>query len=71
LATSQLVEAAKSAIKVTDQSQTIDGENLTEFSRKIKEMELQTHILKMEKDMENARQRLFDLRKLEYNKNSS
>jgi len=67
LATSHLVEVARGAIKAGEEARDIIGnQNMSDFNRKIQEMELQTQILKMEKDLDSIRQKLFDIRKLEY-----
>lgn len=60
-----LVAAAKAAA----QRKTEDVQEyglLSDTQRKVKEMEIQTDILKIEKELENARKRLFTVRKQQY-----
>jgi hypothetical protein len=65
VATSQLVAAAKSASARNAETEIEEG-IASGINRKIKEMELQTLILKLEKELEQSRKRLFDLRKDQY-----
>jgi len=63
-ATAQLVEAARASARPAEEYN--DELNGNPIQRKIVEMELQTHILKLEKDLQAARNRLFNVRKAEY-----
>eukprot|EP01117_Protostelium_nocturnum_P007541 TRINITY_DN26_c0_g1_i1.p1 TRINITY_DN26_c0_g1~~TRINITY_DN26_c0_g1_i1.p1 ORF type:complete len:1067 (+),score=443.10 TRINITY_DN26_c0_g1_i1:82-3282(+) len=64
VATTQLVEAVRAASLRNEE--TYDDSVFNPTQRKIKEMELQTHILKLEKELGSVRNRLFGLRKAEY-----
>eukprot|EP01114_Cavostelium_apophysatum_P008525 TRINITY_DN2106_c0_g1_i1.p1 TRINITY_DN2106_c0_g1~~TRINITY_DN2106_c0_g1_i1.p1 ORF type:complete len:1001 (-),score=389.23 TRINITY_DN2106_c0_g1_i1:15-3017(-) len=66
-AVAQLVAAAKAAAKPAADEFPKDFAT-TETARKIKEMEVQTQILKLEKDLEIARNRLGGMRKEWYSK---
>jgi hypothetical protein len=63
-ATSMLVAAAKAVSK--NSQQIVNDTNTSEFQHKIKEMEVQTDILKLEKELEAARAKLFNLRRQQY-----
>ncbi|PRP76731.1 I/LWEQ domain-containing protein [Planoprotostelium fungivorum] len=64
-ATAQLVEAARAA-SIKNEEEDMDDIGSNPIQRKIKEMELQTHILKLEKELGLVRNKLFALRKQEY-----
>jgi hypothetical protein len=61
-----LVAAAKAAA-ARKEEEAIDLSILTEMQRKTKEMETQADILRIEKELENTRKKLFALRKQQYN----
>eukprot|EP01119_Soliformovum_irregulare_P007050 TRINITY_DN19455_c0_g1_i1.p1 TRINITY_DN19455_c0_g1~~TRINITY_DN19455_c0_g1_i1.p1 ORF type:complete len:981 (-),score=386.73 TRINITY_DN19455_c0_g1_i1:40-2982(-) len=64
-ATTQLVAAAKTTFQ--EEEETLSGVGAVGgFQHKVKEMEIQTDILKLEKELENARNRLANLRKGQY-----
>eukprot|EP00027_Filamoeba_sp_ATCC50430_P004369 CAMPEP_0168548420 /NCGR_PEP_ID=MMETSP0413-20121227/4549_1 /TAXON_ID=136452 /ORGANISM="Filamoeba nolandi, Strain NC-AS-23-1" /LENGTH=999 /DNA_ID=CAMNT_0008578717 /DNA_START=91 /DNA_END=3090 /DNA_ORIENTATION=+ len=65
-ATQQLVAAARAAIANSRDAQAQEVQVGSEFQKKVKEMEIQAHILKLEKEMQAARNQLFTLRKQEY-----
>ena len=60
-----MVAAAKSA-SAKNAENVIEEGIASGINRKIKEMELQTLILRLEKELEQARKRLFDLRRDQY-----
>jgi len=64
-ATTQLVAAAKTTFQ-DEPEQNISVGAVGGFQHKVKEMEIQTDILKLEKELENARNRLANLRKGQY-----
>ena len=64
-ATQQLVAAARAAI-ANQREAAQELQVGSEFQKKVKEMEIQAHILKLEKEMQAARNQLFSLRKQEY-----
>lgn len=64
-ATSQLVSAAKAATKPTKEEVQLDKPT-SDIAWKVKEMELQTHILKLEKDLDITRTKLLDMRRSAY-----
>lgn len=64
-ATSQLVSAAKAAAKPTQEEVQMDAPS-SDIARKVKEMELQTQILKLEKELGVTRTKLLDMRKSAY-----
>ncbi len=69
-ATQQLVEAAKAAARAQQEknatNQIQEQAESSEFGSKIKEIEIQTQILKLEKELDSARSKLFDFRKQRY-----
>ena len=60
-----LVAAAKAAA-ARKEEEAIDVSIMTEMQRKTKEMETQADILRIEKELENTRKKLFALRKQQY-----
>ena len=67
-ATAMLVAAAKALMKLVDDSSKIDYSRLSVHQFKVKEMEQQTLILKLEKEVDRARKELFRMRKEYYSK---
>lgn len=67
-ATSLLVNAAKNAKREENNQKQLDVGSLTQHQRKIKKMELQTAILKMEKEMQQVQNELYSIQKAEYDK---
>ena len=66
-ATKQLVEAARSAQQVSDQIEAKpDWDGMGETEKKKQELEQQTKILKLAKELESAQKHLLDMRKKEY-----
>jgi len=66
LATTQLIEAVREVASKLQMSSLETNDSAGGIQQKIKEMELQTQILRLEKELNQARNRLFDLRKQEY-----
>jgi hypothetical protein len=60
-----LVAAAKAASARKEEELT-EFTMLSDMQRKVKEMEIQTEILRIEKDLEFARKKLFTVRKQQY-----
>jgi len=65
-ATQALVKAAKEASKKTEEDAFADIKNMTYHELKVKEMEQQVKILKLERDLNTARQRLAEMRRATY-----
>lgn len=70
-ATSQLVAAAKSALPINNINNNQQPLSQQGIQKQIKEMELQTQILKLEKELDQARKQLFGFRKQEYTNNNN
>ncbi|KAM9970706.1 hypothetical protein ACTFIR_002570 [Dictyostelium discoideum] len=68
-ATSDLVAAAKAATIFDEQQQEEEQEQFNFTGSKVKELEQQMKILKLEKELETARRQMLNSRKQNYNKN--
>jgi hypothetical protein len=68
-ATQMLVVAAKALMSLVDEPAVIDYSKLSVTQFKVKEMEQQTKILKLEKEIQRAQKALFDMRKAHYARN--
>ncbi len=63
---SRMLVAAAKAASVRKEEEVAEFAMLSDMQRKVKEMEIQTDILKIEKELDAARRRLFTIRKQQY-----
>ena len=62
-----LVNAAKSARREEQNQKQLDLTNMSQHQKKIKKMELQTLVLKLEKEMQTVQNELYAIQRAEYN----
>jgi hypothetical protein len=65
-ATSLLVAAARAASVQEDEEEVVDYSKMSATGFKVKEMEQQMMVLRLEKDLQKARKGLAEMRKSEY-----